>query len=436
MPSACVFTFGDCEVDCRSHEIRKRGVRIRVPHQPFLALTMLLTAAGDVATREELRRALWPRREHVDFDRGINKAINRLRQILGDDIDRPRFIETVPKCGYRFLPPVRRLLARQTTSSETREALLKARHFANKRTAVDLQRSVDHFRHAIEQQPESADAWAGLAETYVLNGLFGVTPPDDAFPTARSAAERARALDPSAAASYTALADVHKFYDWDWSAAEAAYREAIAVDPTYAVAHQWFSQLLAILGRHDEALAEIEAARRCDPVSIPINAFISYIWLQAREYARAIDAAQAALALDATAPLTHFLLGRAYAAAGKHRPALRALKTATRLAGPLPLMKAYLGAAYAQAGRRSQAEAVLDELNGARPSGAVAFHVAIVAAGLDDRNNALTTLEDAYRARAPMMIGIGDPVFAALANERRYQQLIRRLRLPAVQDAS
>ena len=436
MPSGCVFTFGDCEVDSRSHEIRKRGVRIRVQHQPFLALTMLLTAAGDVVTRDELRRALWPYGEHVDFDRGINKAINRLRQILGDDVDRPRFIETVPKSGYRFLPSVSRILARQTPDAETREALLKARHFANKRTAVDLQRSVDHFRQAIERQPESADAWAGLAETCVLKGLFGVTSPGEAFPTARNAAERARRLDPSVAASYTALADVHKFYDWDWSAAEAAYREAIAVDPTYAVAHQWFSQLLAILGRYDEAFGEIEAARRCDPVSTPINAFISYIWLQARDYARAIDAALAALALDAAAPLTHFLLGRAYAAAGRHRPALRALKTATRLAGPLPLMKAYLGAACAQAGLRSEAEAVLEELSGAQPNGDVAFHVAIVAARLDDPARALTALEDAHRAHAPLMIGIGDPVFAELANERRYQRLIERLRLPAIKEAS
>jgi DNA-binding winged helix-turn-helix (wHTH) protein len=67
--------FGDCEVDCRSHEIRKRGVRIRVQHQLFLTLTMLLTAAGDVVTRGDLRRAIWPRRQHVEFDRGINKAI-------------------------------------------------------------------------------------------------------------------------------------------------------------------------------------------------------------------------------------------------------------------------------------------------------------------------------------------------------------------------
>jgi len=297
-----------------------------------------------------------------------------------------------------------------------------------KRTAVDLQRSVDHFRHAIEQEPESAEAWAGLAETYVLKGMFGATPPEEAFPAARSAAQRARGLDPSIAASYTALADVHKFYDWDWNAAEAAYREAIAVDPTYAVAHQWFSQLLAILGRHDEALAEIEAARRCDPLSISINAFISYIWLQARDYVRAIDAAQAALTLDATAPLTHSLLGRAYAAAGRSRPALRALKTAIRFAGPLPLMKAYLGAAYAQAGLPSQAEAMLDQLCGAPPNGAVAFHVAIVAAGLDDRDRALAALEDAYRARAPLMIGILRSIFAELANERRYQQLIARLR--------
>ena len=315
------------------------------------------------------------------------------------------------------------------------KALLKARHFANKRTAIDLQRSVDYFRRAIEQEPESADAWAGLAETYVLKGLFGAMSPDEAFPAARSAAERARALDRSLAAAHTVLADVHKFYEWDWSAAEAAYREAIAIDPTDVVAHHWFSSLLAILGRHREALQEIEAARRTDPVSIPVNAFVSYIWLQAGHYERAIDSARAALSLDGSAPLTHFLLGRAYAAAGAHPRALSALKSAVRLAGPLPLMKAYLGAAYARVGLRSQAEAVLDEFFRTPRHSGDAFHVAIVASGLDDHDRALAALDDAYRARAPMMIGIGDPVFSTLAGERRYQQMIDRLRLPAVQEA-
>jgi len=148
-------------------------------------------------------------------------------------------------------------------SPEVRETLLKARHFRGKQTAQALARSVDYFRQTIERDPEYADAWGGLAETYVILGIFGLKPPHDAFPAARSAAERALALDASSAQALTVLADVRKFYEWDWSGAEDAYRRAIAIDPHSALAHHWYAQLLAVLARHDEAYAEIEAPRQC-----------------------------------------------------------------------------------------------------------------------------------------------------------------------------
>ena len=124
----------------------------------------------------------------------------------------------------------------------------------------------------------------------VMLGIFGLKPSHDAFPAARSAAERALALDGSSAQALTVLADVRKFYEWDWNGAEAAYRRAIAIDPHSALAHHWYAQLLAMLARHDEAFAEIEAARQCDPVSPIINAFFSYILLEARQYDRAVPA--------------------------------------------------------------------------------------------------------------------------------------------------
>jgi DNA-binding winged helix-turn-helix (wHTH) protein len=433
--SASLFIFGDCQLDCRSRELRKGGVRIRVQHQPFQVLAMLVAADGDVVTRDELRDGIWPRDTHVDFDRSINKAVNRLRQLLSDDVDHPRFIETVPKRGYRFLSPVVRAARRpQPATSDVSETLLKARHFGSKRTAEDLRRSIDYFRRAIEREPECAAAWAGLAEAYVLTGLFGLQPPHDAFPAAQTAAQRALTLDRSVVAAHTALGDVHKFYAWDWNAAESAYRRAIANDPTYPVAHHWYAQLLAIQGRHVEAIKEIEEARRCDPVSVPVNAFVSYVWLQAREYERAITAAHTALELDANAPLTHFLLGRAYASANASRKALAAMKTAARLAGTVPLINAYLGYAYARAGFLSRAHSIRDELaNGPLATNASAFYLAITYVGLGERHEALTSLKHAYGSRAPMMIGIGDPLFSELASEPVYLELLASLRLPNLQ---
>src|SRR6478752_2057621 len=99
--------FGVFEVDLRTGELRKRGLRVRLQQQPFQVLAMLLERRGDLVTREELQQALWPANTFVDFDHGLNKAINKIREALGDSAEAPRFIETVARRGYRFLADVR-----------------------------------------------------------------------------------------------------------------------------------------------------------------------------------------------------------------------------------------------------------------------------------------------------------------------------------------
>src|SRR6476660_5418707 len=101
-----VFRFGVFEVDRQSGELRKQGVRVRLRDQAFQVLLLLLERPGKVVTREDLQRRLWTADTFVDFDRGLNKAVNRLREALGDSAESPRFIETLPKRGYRFIAPV------------------------------------------------------------------------------------------------------------------------------------------------------------------------------------------------------------------------------------------------------------------------------------------------------------------------------------------
>src|SRR5204863_140904 len=115
---------------------------------------------------------------------------------------------------------------------------------------------------------------------------------------------------------HTILAEIQKLYEWDWEAAERSYRRAIQLDPAYSVAHHWYAQLLSILARHDEAHAEMEAARRSDPLSPTIAAFFSYVAFEAGRYEAAVTAAHDALELEANAPLTQYMLGRAYAKLG------------------------------------------------------------------------------------------------------------------------
>jgi DNA-binding winged helix-turn-helix (wHTH) protein/Flp pilus assembly protein TadD len=431
--STSIFTFGDFQLDCRARELRKRGRSLRLQPQPFEVLSLLVAAGGDVVTREDLRGAVWGRDTHVDFDRGINKAVNRLRQLLDDPVSRPRFIETLPKNGYRFLAPVRRASSRaRIVSPDVREALVKARHFWEKRTAPDTTRSVDHFRRAIELDEGCAAAWAGLAEAHVMTGILGLKPPQHAFPAARAAAEKALSLDDTAVAAHTALGDVHKLFEWDWDRAERAYQRAIEVDSQYAGAHHWYAQLLAVLGRYDEARAQIEAARRSVPVSVPVNAFVAYVWFEARQYRRAIDAALETVDVDAHAPLPYLFLGRAYAKVGELRKAISALANAARLAGHLPLFEANLGYACARAGQPAKARRILEDFTtGRKACLASPIDFALVSLGLGDTEAALTGLEEAYSLRSPRMVNINDPFFSELSSELRYRQLLARLGLPS-----
>src|SRR5690348_17254083 len=104
--SSGILRFATFEVDLRAGELRKQGKRIKVQEQPFHVLTILLQRPGEVVTREELRNQNWPPDTFVDFDNSLNTAINKLREALGDSADNPRFIETLPRRGYRFLAPV------------------------------------------------------------------------------------------------------------------------------------------------------------------------------------------------------------------------------------------------------------------------------------------------------------------------------------------
>jgi DNA-binding winged helix-turn-helix (wHTH) protein len=104
--SCSILRFGVFEVDVRAGEVRRQGVRIKLQEQPFHVLTVLLQRTGEVVTREELRNENWPADTFVDFDNSLNTAINKLREALGDSADNPRFIETLPRRGYRFIAPV------------------------------------------------------------------------------------------------------------------------------------------------------------------------------------------------------------------------------------------------------------------------------------------------------------------------------------------
>src|ERR1700681_3411776 len=115
-----VFRFGTFEVDLRAGELRKQGVRIKLQEQPFLVLKALVGRPGEIVTRDELRSQIWSADTFVDFDNSLNTSINKLREALGDSAENPRFIETLPRRGYRFVAPVTGLESKRTAGTEAR----------------------------------------------------------------------------------------------------------------------------------------------------------------------------------------------------------------------------------------------------------------------------------------------------------------------------
>jgi Transcriptional regulatory protein, C terminal len=181
-----------------------------------------------IADLASMRDHIWGKETYIDFDRAINKAVNRLRQLLGDDVAHPRFIETLPKHGYRFVADVVDSSSRQPSAADARENFLKARYFWNKRTPIDLQRSIEYFRRTIERPPDFALAWTGLADAYVMIGIFGLQQPREVFVPAKTAAQRALALDGALAEAHAVLADIQKCYDWNWVGAEQSCRRPLS----------------------------------------------------------------------------------------------------------------------------------------------------------------------------------------------------------------
>src|SRR3984957_4219376 len=528
-----VVRFGTYEVSLQSGEVRKAGMKIRVQQQPLKLLEVLLERPGEVVTREELRSREWPNESFGDFDQAVNIAIAKLRSALGDSAENPRYIETLPKRGYRFIadvsfvdaeghirrpefppadspgtdaahqiqgnglavPPVTgdgprvqnpslpvaprrrwptgriilavalavglailsvilfrphghaptsirslavlplenlsadasqkyfsdgmtdqlitdlaqisalkvisrtsvmayegarkplpqiarelhvdavvegtvlragdqvritaqlidastdkhlwsqsyegelkdtlalqdrvaREIAEQiqinltpreqaalksvrVVNPEAYESYLKGRYFWNKRTADGLRVALAYFNQAIEEEPKYAQAYSGLTDTYALLGdwQYAVMTPVQAYPKAKAAALKAVELDSALGEAHNSLAFVLDGFDWDLDAGGKEFERAIELNPGYATAHHWYAWHLGLLGRYDEAIAEMRKAENLDPLSLIINADLAEILGLAHSYDESILQSRKAIEMDPNFALAHNQLG-------------------------------------------------------------------------------------------------------------------------------
>lgn len=314
---------------------------------------------------------------------------------------------------------------------EALAAYLRARYLWNLRTAKDLATSIDEFKRAVALDPDFALAHAGLADAYLLMGIWGLRPSSETYGAALRAAERSLELDPNLPEAHTCLGEVLKGYRWDWEGAEQRYRRALTLNPSYSLAYQWYAQLLGCLGRHDEAIVQIERARQTDPLSPAVTTFVSRIHLMARDYDRAVAEGTRAVGLEPYSPLAYRGMGRALFFAGQTEAAIAAFEQSVLLEDNIPMWQADLCFARGRSGDLSGASEILSSLQERERRGEFISPVdlAVCCTGIGDTDGALDYLERAYAERVMRVMTLRDPEFDELSNTPRYRALLERLRL-------
>jgi serine/threonine-protein kinase len=323
------------------------------------------------------------------------------------------------------------LVRRYTSDPDAYELYLRGRYFWNRRTAQDLNQAVDYFSRAIAEDSTYALAYSGVADTYVLMGQFGYLPEDEAYPKARAAATRALALDETLAEAHTSLARVLR-NDGDLAGAEREFRRAIELNPNYALAHSWYAiTVLLESGRVEAALREARLGVELEPHSAMRHSNLAGVFLNARRYDQAIAEYEKAVEMQDWEGW-HRFIGSAYLGAGRFDEAIRHLTRAiegepnARTPGDLGA----LGHVYARQGNRSEALRIRDRLLRMPRTANVWEGLAIVYAGLGDKDRAFDALERARAAGLPLFRYApdkNDPLFDPLRSDPRFAELLKRL---------
>jgi eukaryotic-like serine/threonine-protein kinase len=324
------------------------------------------------------------------------------------------------------------LETRPTLDVEAYDLYLKGRHLWGRRTAEGIAKSIAYYERALERDPKFALAEAGLADSYLTLGLYGVRAPAEVMPRSREAATRALSIHPQAPEAMTSLATVRALYDWDWPAAERDFRRAIAILPNYPVAHHWYaSNLLTPLGRFEEAREATRRALELDPLSSAVATSHGVIGLYSGDCESAIDEFTQVLDVHDRFGMACYFKGQAHLAIGEMDEAIRALERADDLMDSGSEVVATLGHAYAVAGREDDARTQLTKLERrfadeyCSPGLLAQIHL-----GLGDRERALALLEDAAAARAVEIVWLGvRPIYDELRDDARFQALLERVGL-------
>lgn len=458
VPPRIVWSFSTFELDSRTGELRRGGMRVRLAPQALRVLMALLERPGELVSRAELRSRLWHEGTFVQFEGSLNFCLSRLRAALGDGARRPVFVETLPGRGYRFIAPVQ--VRRAEPAPAQPERVVQRRWFAPLAAAMVLaffpatergvfrdahaetlyrearalcgpdgwRRSVDLYREALDRDPGFAAAHAGLAESYLALGEGAWLEPGQAFPAAEDAAWRALTLADRPDA-HLVLGRALLAYEWDWGGSERELRRALALDPSSVPAWVSLARLLSTRGQHAPAVQAAQHAEALDPGAPDAIEELAWCYYRA---SRLDDAARQFRLVAESRPDTHHRLFAVFRQAGRDQEALQEADALMRRVGVpdaqraalrrLPADKAaaaYLRGTVAYLRREASRQRVPPERFG------------LLYAALGDSGKALASLSQAADERSPGLVtALADPTLDALRANPAFVRLVRRVGAP------
>lgn len=325
----------------------------------------------------------------------------------------------------------RRFDRRGTESAEAYQEYLLGRFFWNKRTGENLQKAIGHFESSINKDPNFALAYVGLSDCYQLLAIYGVSAPDNNFPKARAAAEKALSIDDQLAEAHASLAYTQAFYDWNWTVAEASFKRSIELNPHYATAHHWYGEYLAVFKRFDEARAEYVRAREIDPVSPIILSAMAGLYDMQQDYDNSIDQSKRLLDVDPNFGWAHFWMGMGYEAKKMDAEASESLAKAMIEFGEPSECAAEVSEAFRKGGLRSWWQKRLEQIE-TRPhlKNFSPYFKALVQIRLGDKERTLASLEQSFQQHDYNLAFIRtENLLEPVMNDPRYQDVIKRMGL-------
>jgi TolB-like protein/DNA-binding winged helix-turn-helix (wHTH) protein/Flp pilus assembly protein TadD len=325
-----------------------------------------------------------------------------------------------------------RVSAARHVDPEVYELYLKGRYEADRLLQEGMKNSLDYFQQVINLDPTFTPAYCGLADSFTTLGIDGFVAGAEVYPKAKAAALKALELDPTSAEAHASLGFVLFNYDRDYEGAIRELETATRLNPNYVPGHLWLSFSLAWLGRSEQAIQEIEHARRLDPLSARINTNVVYVTFLGRQYDRAIAEAHKTLELEPNYAWAHYFLARAYLEKGMVKEAFAEFQRRLTLQPTFPKAQADIALAYAALGNRNEALKILGKLKEqSKREYVTPYPMARAYLRLGEKEEALAWLQKGLAINDGDMQQVKvDPDFDPLRSDPRFQGLLRRMNFP------